>query len=407
MYTKHESTLISINNFFYLLLLLFISVFPLIAKAQATLFISPANGTYEVGERFTVLINVNSGGKAINASSGLVNFDNTRLEVADMGYSRSIFTLWTEEPTFSNVGGTIRFSGGLPNPGYTGAAGAMLRVTFRAKSTGQAPVVFSSGAVLANDGLGTNILDTLNTALYNIVPAKIPVELKTKEEAPITPVPSIKIVKKELEAPKIVSWPKEVEEGSIFTLQGLGYPNGKISIFIQKNSESPTVAETFAGPDGQFSYTYGEKAKLGFYRFWMKSSAPDGRESGLSEIIVIEVKSPLFFRIGTLALDYISIIVTLLALLLLAVIIIIWSWYRFRKWQTTGGREIAEAEKVLHRSFDTLKDGLAAYLHYLIAAKSPKDIESRERQTEQELKKELEHLEKDIEKEIEDINPHT
>ena len=75
---------------------------PSISHAQATLFVTPAEGDYSVGKEFSVLIDVNTGGKPINAASAELNFDRTRLQVVSMGYSRSILSLWTETPRFSN-----------------------------------------------------------------------------------------------------------------------------------------------------------------------------------------------------------------------------------------------------------------------------------------------------------------
>ena len=90
-----------------LIFFLFVA-FPGLASAQGKLSIVPTTGEYKVGELFSVIVSVDSGGKSINAASGQINFDNTRLEVVDMGISRSIFTLWLEEPVFSNTSGRIR-----------------------------------------------------------------------------------------------------------------------------------------------------------------------------------------------------------------------------------------------------------------------------------------------------------
>lgn len=142
---------------------------PLLAAAQGSLFIAPPQGTYKMGDLFSVLVNVNSGGQAINAAAAQITFDNRRLAVTEMGYSRSVFSIWTEEPVFSNEAGRIRFSGGLPSPGFTGPSGAILRVTFKAVAPGEAVVDFVSGSVLANDGKGTNIADSLDGGRFTIL----------------------------------------------------------------------------------------------------------------------------------------------------------------------------------------------------------------------------------------------
>src|SRR3989344_725289 len=382
------------------LLFVLFSVWPLLAAAQATLFISPSSGAYRTGELFSVLVSVNTGGQAINAASAVVNFDNARLDITSIGYAQSIFNLWTDEPKFSNAAGTARFSGGLPNPGFIGSSGSVLRITFKPKAAGQAPVVFSSGSVLANDGKGTNILDAMRGALFTITSA---VE---KPSAP-APAPAAKPVFEEVEKPlappTITEWPKELEAGQVLSVKGLGYPNGKILIAVQKGLDDPRVDERFAGSDGRFNYTYGKTVETGLYRLWAKNVSPDGVVSASSDIVTIEITAPLFFRIGTIALNYASIIITLLALILLLILIMLWIWWRVRKWQERQGIEIHEAEKSLHEGFEKLQSGLRKYMRYLTATKSIEDIKRREGETEEELEEELKDIESDIEKEIEDV----
>jgi hypothetical protein len=73
-----------------------------------------------------------------------------------------------EEPNFSNNAGTISFNGGMPTPGYTGAAGKVFSVVFKAKKPGSASIIFSSASVRANDGLGTDVLRGSSNAKFVI-----------------------------------------------------------------------------------------------------------------------------------------------------------------------------------------------------------------------------------------------
>lgn len=377
--------------------------FPAVTLAQANLFISPATGVYKSGELFSVFVNVNTGAADINAASALMSFDNNHLEVVDLGFTRSIFSIWTEEPKFSNVAGSVRFSGGLPNPGFTGASGNILRITFKTKGGGQAAVVFNSGSVLANDGKGTNILDSLKGGLYSILAVAAEKPGVSKTGAPSLPVIVEGPAGKTPAAPLITEWPTQLEEGETLTIRGLGFANSKILVFFQKGNGDPDISETFSGPDGRFSKISPKITSAGFYRVWAKNVSSEGLSGPSSEAVTVEVIQPLFFRIGNLALNYVSIIVTLIALLVLLSFLFLWVWFRVRTWQKAQGKEIAEAEKTLHKSFDTLKDGFSAYLSYLLESKSMGDMKHREETTRRELKKDLEELEEGIEKEIEDI----
>ena len=375
---------------------------PFTALAQATLFMSPSSGVHKVGELFSVLINVNTGGRDINAASAQINFDNQKLELVAAGATRSIFSLWTEEPAYSNAAGTLRFSGGAPNPGFNGATGSILRITFRPKAQGSASVIFRSGSVLANDGLGTNILESLKGGVFNIM-AAAEKSAPTPPSAPASSQAPFLAFEQPITAPIITDWPKELEEGLVLSIKGLGYPNGKILLFTQKGSADPAIEDRFAGTDGRFSYSFSKTVTAGLYRVWAKNVTNEGLVSAASEIVTIEVTQPLFFRIGSIAVNYASIILTLLALILLLLLIIFWIWQQIRKWQERQGLEIHEAEQSLHEGFEKLQTGLRKYLRYLTSTKSVEGIRRKEEETEEDLEEELKDIEKSIAKEITDI----
>ncbi len=164
---KHEHARIKIRNYTKLLVfisfvLVFFSVLPSAARA-ATLYFSPSSGSYAVSSLIVVNIYVSSADQAMNAASGVISFPTDKLAVESISKSGSIISLWVQEPTFSNTLGSVNFEGIVLNPGFTGASGKILSITFKTKAVGNAPINFFSGSVLANNGKGTNVL----TGLYN------------------------------------------------------------------------------------------------------------------------------------------------------------------------------------------------------------------------------------------------
>jgi len=149
------------------LIILFLGMLPVAAEA-ATFYFSPSSGSHAVGTTFSVSIYVSSADQAMNAASGVISFPQDKLEATSLSKTGSIFTLWVQEPSFSNSAGTINFEGIVLNPGFTGAAGKIITINFRAKAAGSALVNFSSGSVLANDGKGTNILTSLGNAQFSL-----------------------------------------------------------------------------------------------------------------------------------------------------------------------------------------------------------------------------------------------
>jgi hypothetical protein len=114
-----------------------------------------------------VRVNTQSDTLPINAVSGIVAFDSTRLEALSVSKVGSIISLWVKEPSFTNSGGNISFEGIVLNPGFSGS-GNVLSVTFRAKTSGTTELSFGKSSVLANDGSGTEVLSARGSARFLI-----------------------------------------------------------------------------------------------------------------------------------------------------------------------------------------------------------------------------------------------
>ena len=142
------------------------------AKA-ATLYFSPASPTYTIGDTFQVSLFVSSADQAMNAAQATVNFPTDKLEIISVSTKNSIFSLMVENPVFSNVNGSASFSGIVLNPGYSGKSGRLVTLNFRAKKLGQASLSVSQAQVLANDGLGTNILTSRGSGTVTIIEKKV------------------------------------------------------------------------------------------------------------------------------------------------------------------------------------------------------------------------------------------
>jgi hypothetical protein len=203
---KEEQTIFSLlislkKRRFLFAKIVFLSCLALFGISQkveaATSYFSPSSGSFVVGNIFTVNVLVNTNNTAINNVDAVINFPSNLLEIVSVSKSGSIFSLWVEEPTFSNSAGTLSFSGGLPTPGYTGVGGKVLSVVFRAKNEGSASLLFSSAAIRANDGLGTDVFTSSGQALFNLI-----TKAKITPPAEETPAP---VVGKVPEAPSVSS----------------------------------------------------------------------------------------------------------------------------------------------------------------------------------------------------------
>lgn len=169
----------------------FLGVFliPSIAFA-ASIGISPSSGSYLVGKIFPVNVYVTSTDQSINAVSATVTFPADKLQVVSASKAGSILTLWVSDPTYSNSQGTVSMEGVVPNPGYQGSGGRVVTINFQVIAQGDARVSFGDASVLANDGNGTNVLQSKNPGVFTLgnAPAVIPVEIPINN--PTTPDPT-------------------------------------------------------------------------------------------------------------------------------------------------------------------------------------------------------------------------
>jgi hypothetical protein len=139
--------------------LIFVFFFCEIASAHAaTLYFSTGQG-YAVGQTFPVAVIVSTpNSEAVNAVSANITFDSGQLELVSISQIGSMINMWASPPTFSNQTGSADLEGIMLNPGFTGKNGNVATLNFKVLSAGSTVLSFSQASVLADDGMGTNVL---------------------------------------------------------------------------------------------------------------------------------------------------------------------------------------------------------------------------------------------------------
>ncbi len=215
----------SFKKIFSLTLVLSLFVAPFVTNA-ASLFVSPEVGSYSVGKTFSIRVRVSSP-QAINAVSGAISFPSDKLQATSVSKAGSILTLWVQDPLINNNAGRISFEGVVPNPGYQGEGGLVVSVTFRVLKSGNAEITFASGAVLANDGNGTDLLTTTPPASYSLVEAPV-----VEEGAPTAPTTVAPIVETQPETPIIDTTIVRPVSSSILTFVAIAVPLFVLTLVI-------------------------------------------------------------------------------------------------------------------------------------------------------------------------------
>ncbi len=542
----------------------------------ASLNFLPSSGSYSVGETISVSVYVSSPNQTVNAASGIISFPSDKLQVLSLSKAGSIMSLWVQEPSFSNSNGTVNFEGVVLNPGFNGSNGKIITVIFKTKTIGVASLSFTSSAVLANDGQGTNILTNIYNANYvleNPIETPIAPEAETQSKAIGTPnAPEIissthpdpnkwyqaktakfswqiggditsdsvvidknpRTIPQKVYTPSITS--KEIDDlsegvwyfhaqlknsygwGDIihfrvgidttppdpFTiktdngndltnpqpilkfkaydaLSGIDHyeikigelhinvpaqevtnglykipvcPPGRYSVIIRAVDkannysiamedleiapiETPIITEypqrLYPGnplivkgtsnicdhvvlsiyderkdilttdakcENGTFTVIFGKTLDKGIYNITVKAVDIRGAESNPTESVKVIVSLPIFIKIGSLVIDYLSVVISLIALIISMAMIWVYAWRKIKLLQKRLKKETIEAEEALARAFNILRKKTKNKIAKLDGQVG---LSKKEAQINKELKKAFKISEKLIAKEIKDI----
>lgn len=239
---------------------------------------SPSTNNIFLGDTFSVQIFVNTSGDSVNALSGSVNYPTSILEPVSISTSESI-NFWIKQPSFKN--GNISFEGIALDPGFSGNRVSVLTATFRAKKIGISEIKFTEGAILKNDGLGTNVISGLSTLQIKVSGEQqkplIETEVETTEQSNEEIFPGGDL----FSLPVITDYSSVVSKGDRLFVKGVGEPNALTLIQFQLLSKK-TLGEKMLNifgrrrqllsdvyiinnPDGSFEYTSNQDVVPGVY----------------------------------------------------------------------------------------------------------------------------------------------
>lgn len=160
-----------VRDRFILVILIFAGmVLGALRGEAAVLRLSPGAGSFVLGSTFDVSIILNTQDISINTAEVELRFPPDKLQLVNPSLGKSIVEIWASPPTYSNQEGRIYLVGGIPAPGITTSEGIVQSFTFRVIAPGEAKLSFGDAtSVLANDGLGTDVLKQVGPALFRLI----------------------------------------------------------------------------------------------------------------------------------------------------------------------------------------------------------------------------------------------
>ena len=322
--------------------------------ADSTLFITKPTQMVSVGDTFTIDIKVKSTDKSINAVSGTILFPADMVRMTSISRDNSILNIWTHDPSIQR--NQLSFEGVILNPGYQGANGQILRVTFEAKRSGVVTLNFKNGSILANDGLGTNIVASLSPTNFTILRAgvlsTIPKPIVMETQKATTP-------SRPLALPVITEYPLSIYSKDSFYLKGKGEPNALTKLAFEEisqksfgeqfldfvQSKKRRITDVFVKNDkkGEFEYQSQSNLLAGAYNAtpFLVDDTTNSNKTGLGVQLIVKDN-----KIIKALIVFINILILLIPIIGLIVLIYFIPWYSSRRIRILKRKMGLEEEKI-------------------------------------------------------------
>jgi hypothetical protein len=157
------------------------------AAGSATLYLTPASGTYNIGSSVNVQIWANTGTDSSNAVEADLSYPQAQLQFVSIDGTGSAFGI---AAAGSGGSGSVTIARGVTGgqPPVTGAV-LVATVKFNVIASGSAPITFKNSSAIVRASDSTNILNTTVGATYTIAAAATPTPTPVATHTP-TPTPA-------------------------------------------------------------------------------------------------------------------------------------------------------------------------------------------------------------------------
>ena len=392
------------HRFAFSVLLLIFGIFIPFFSYAATLYVSIGRSTVSAGDSFTAAILVSSSDQAMNAASGVISFPSDKLAATAVSKLNSILTLWVQDPSYSNQNGTVNFSGVVPNPGWAGLRGQIMTIQFRALKAGAASIEFSSSAVLANDGNGTNILTAAAPSTVTVTeaqtapppPASTPAQATSSKLSPVRITSSTHPDQEKTygETHAVLDWTNHAGTPTV-RIGYNKYPNTPGTVVY-----SPAISHKEIDlEDGTWYFHVQEKdgdtwGPVATYVIRVDTSLPLSASAEdvatTTPVVVAPLEEPSTMRSAYLPLAYaIPIVAVVLALLIIG-------WELARSFATPRGTA-RRVHAAIHVEFNELKDSIADEIRKLEKVRVKRELTAEEERLINRLGKLIDRSERAVE----------
>ncbi len=236
--------------------------------------------------------------------------------------------------------------------------------------------------------------------LHPQMPGKHTILVQAFDKAHNHTVAVEEFVVKAIESPKITDYPQKLYSGEPLIVKGTTYPNVQITLWLQREDDKAESQSIKSDENGNFALVYKENLKDGIYKMWAEAVNEQGAVSYPSEKLTFIVALPSVLKFGKIAINYLTILITLLILIAVLGGIIFYVFYRISLWRKKLRKQTKEAEGALEKAFWALRQEVKEQIEKF--DKKP-GLSKSEKEISDKLQKALNIAEKFIGKEIKDV----
>ncbi len=182
---------------------------------------------------------------------------------------------------------------------------------------------------------------------------------------------------KPLAAPVIESYPETLRTGEILTITGKTYPSIQVVANLQRGAAEPVVTNLASDEAGRFVFAPSEELSAGNYMVWFTAVKDNGARSEPTKKFSVVVFEPAILRIGSFAVNVLSVIIPLITLIIILVLVIWYSAHRIKLMRKQLGAKIHEIS-LIRQAFELLRSDILKDIRTLERTRLSRELTAEE-----------------------------
>lgn len=272
---------------------------------------------------------------------------------------------------------------------------------YKIQIDGKDPIIFKD-----TEGLKKYSLDALLPGYHTI-------SVEVSDSAGNTAVASNSVTIDAFEKPVFTEFPTRINTEVIPALKGTTRPNALVTIEVMRISDNTLLSNTdgdvesnpykvMSNTQGEFTFIPDNSFEQGVYTISATARDEFGSVSEKSDPIKIIVEVPGYIAFGSIMINFLSVLIPIIALILVLIFGSWYLWHRLVLWKRTVRKETLEAEERLSLEFGEIVTNLHSSVAELKDSRKGKLTKAETALIDQ-IEEDLKDAQIKIGKEIEDI----